>query len=98
MKNKINKPTIYYNEDADLKIIFSKTVLIIGYGNQGRAQAKNLSDSGVNVMIGLNKTSKSWNLVEKDNLIPIDIESGVSKADIISILIPDEIMSMVYLE
>ena len=66
MKTKINKPTIYYNKDADLNIILSKTVLIIGYGNQGRAQAKNLSDSGVKIIIGLREKSKSWKKVLKD--------------------------------
>ena len=98
MTHNFKKPTIYYDTDCDLNIIKNKIILIIGYGNQGRAQAKNLADSGVKVIIGLRKNSKSWQNVLKDNLIPMLISSAVPKADIISLLIPDQIMDKTYLK
>ena len=89
------KPKIYYDDDANLDLIKSKTVLIVGYGNQGRAQAKNLFDSGVNVIVGLKEDSKSFKSVLEDGLIAMKISEAVKKADIISILIPDQVMASV---
>ncbi|MAJ44029.1 MAG: ketol-acid reductoisomerase [Candidatus Marinimicrobia bacterium] len=89
---------IYYNEDADLNLVKSKTVLVVGYGNQGRAQSKNLFDSGVNVLVGLRENSDSIKKVKQDGLNPIEISLGVKKADIISILIPDQTINKVFCE
>ena len=52
--------TVYYDKDADLSLIQSKKVTILGYGSQGHAHALNLKDSGVDVTVALRKTSKSW--------------------------------------
>jgi ketol-acid reductoisomerase len=94
----LEKPKIFYDSDAHLEIIQNKKVLIIGYGNQGRAQAKNLSDSGIEVYIGLREKSTSWNKVKSENLIPMLIKDAIIKVDIISMLVPDEIMFKVYSE
>lgn len=88
----MENPKIYYNDDASLDIIKAKTVLIIGYGNQGRAQALNLFDSGVNVIVGLREKSQSFSIVKSDGLIAQELSLAVKKADIISLLIPDQSM------
>jgi ketol-acid reductoisomerase len=56
---------MYYEQDADLSLLQGKTVAVIGYGSQGHAQAQNLRDSGVNVVIGLRK-GKSWEQAAAD--------------------------------
>ena len=93
---KLEKTKFYFDSDANLKIIQNKKVGIIGYGNQGRAQALNLSDNGVNVKIGLRKNSKTNKLVKQDNLEYDNIINVVKWADIISLLIPDQIMEKIY--
>ena len=92
----INKTKIYYDNDADLNIIKSKTILVVGYGNQGRAQAKNLADSGIKVIVGLRENSKSHYKAKKDGLNSTIISKGVIDADIISILIPDQNINEVF--
>ena len=82
MKNKIYKDT-----DADLSIIQSKRVGIIGFGNQGKAQALNLLDSKVDVYIGLRDSSLSIDQIKKQNLQFKSIGDILSSCDIISILI-----------
>jgi ketol-acid reductoisomerase len=52
---------VYYDKDADLSIIRGKKVTIVGYGSQGHAHAQNLTDSGVDVTVGLRKGGASWN-------------------------------------
>jgi len=91
-------PKIYYDADADLQIIKSQKVLIIGYGNQGRAHSKNLFDSGVDVIVGLRENSTSFNKVEKDKLIAKNISSAIGEVDIISLLVPDQVMDKVFNE
>lgn len=98
MKFFLEKPNIFYDSDASLEVIKNKKVLIIGYGNQGRAQAKNLSDSGIDVIIGLREKSTSWDLVKNENLTPMLIPDAILLVDIISLLIPDEVMAKVYSE
>ena len=87
---------IYYDKDADLGALTDKTIAVIGYGNQGRAQAQNLKDSGLNVIVGLRKGTKSWTLVEEDGLKVAAVEEASAEADIIQILIPDEVQPEVY--
>ena len=53
-------PSIYYDRDADIKILKNKTIAIIGYGSQGHAHARNLHDSGLKVVVGLRKESTFW--------------------------------------
>ena len=57
---------IYYDKDVDLEPLRNKTIAVIGYGNQGEAQAKNLRDSGLNVIVGLRREGASWSRAEKD--------------------------------
>ena len=80
---------IYYDSDADLKYLEDKVVAVIGYGSQGHAQAQNLKDSGVNVVVGLRKESSSWPLAEEDGFEVLTTPEAAAKADVIQILIPD---------
>ena len=91
-------PKIYKDKDADLNLIKNKSIGIIGYGNQGRAQALNLLDSGMNVRIGLRKESSSWKMAVDSGLNCTSINDIVKNCDIISLLIPDQVMQEVYSE
>ena len=91
-------PKIYKDKDADLNLIKNKSIGIIGYGNQGRAQALNLLDSGMNVSIGLRKESSSWKMAVDSGLNCTSINDIVKDCDIISLLIPDQVIKEVYLE
>ena len=82
---------IYYDKDADKSLLEGKIVAVIGYGSQGRGQALNLKDSGVNVVMGLKEGGKSWAKAEKDGFRVETIEKAVQQADIVQILIPDEV-------
>jgi ketol-acid reductoisomerase len=86
---------IYYEKDADLNALKNKTVAIIGYGNQGHAQALNLRDSGVKVIIGLVK-DPSWSEAEKAGFKVMSIPEAAKAGDIIHMLIPDEVQADVY--
>ncbi|WP_085524404.1 ketol-acid reductoisomerase [Tuberibacillus sp. Marseille-P3662] len=89
---------IYYDKDADLEILKNKVIAIIGYGNQGRSQALNLRDSGVkNVIVG-SVRDQSWDKAKEDGFEAFPIEEACQKADIIFMLIPDEIAPSVYEE
>jgi ketol-acid reductoisomerase len=87
---------IYYDKDADLKIIRKKTVAIVGYGSQGHAHARNLQDSGVEVVVGLRKESAFWNRAKKDGINVQTVPDAVKKADIVMILIPDDKQRAMY--
>ncbi len=86
---------IYYDKDADKSLLEGKIVAVIGYGSQGRGQALNLKDSGVNVVMGLKEGGKSWAKAEKDGFRVETIEKAVHQADIVQILIPDEVQPRV---
>ena len=81
---------IYYQQDCNLAKLNGKTVAIIGYGSQGHAHALNLKDSGVEVIVGLYKGSKSWAKAESQGLTVMTAAEAAAKADIIMILINDE--------
>ncbi len=87
---------IYYDKDCDLNIIKSKKVAMIGFGSQGHAHALNLRDSGVDVVVGLRKGSKSWEKAEKFGFKVFPVNEAVKEADVIMILLPDEIQPDVY--
>jgi ketol-acid reductoisomerase len=87
---------VYYEVDADLNIIKSKKVAIIGYGSQGHAHALNLKDTGVDVRVGLYEGSKSWAKAEAAGLKVATVEDAAKEADLIMILLPDEKHAAVY--
>jgi ketol-acid reductoisomerase len=90
--------TIYYDKDADLKFLKNKTIAIIGYGSQGMAQSQCLKDSGLNVVVGLRKGGESWNKAKKDGLKVATVEEAAEMADVVQMLIPDEMQGKVYHE
>lgn len=87
---------IYYDCDADLKVLEGKKVAIIGYGSQGRAQALNLRDSGVNVILGLRENGSSWKKALEDGFKPYPIRDAAEEGDIVYMLIPDLDQPQVY--
>ena len=89
---------IFYQEDCDLALLKGKTIAIIGYGSQGHAHAKNLKDSGCEVIIGLYQGSKSWAKAEAEGFAVYDSAEAAKKADIIMILINDEKQAKMYKE
>ena len=89
---------IYYDKDADLKLIKDKTIAIIGYGSQGHAHARNLHDSGIKVVVGLRKESDFWQRAEKDGLKVMTVPEASKAADIIMILIPDDKQRAMYMD
>ncbi len=87
---------IYYEKQADLKNIKDKTVAIIGYGSQGHAHARNLHDSGIEVVVGLRQGSEFWKRAEKDGLRVMTVPEATKAADILMILIPDDKQRAMY--
>ncbi|MDD2470308.1 MAG: ketol-acid reductoisomerase [Methanocorpusculum sp.] len=85
----------YYETDADLKNLAGKTIAVIGYGSQGRGQSLNLKDSGLKVIIGV-RPGKSRDQAKKDGQEVYDVAEASKKADIIMILVPDELQAAVY--
>ena len=90
--------TIYYDKDADLLLIQSKNVAIIGYGSQGHAHALNLKDSGVNVVVGLADGSKSKAKAQAAGLDVKGVADAAKWADVIMILVPDTTAPKLYRE
>ena len=88
--------TVYYDKDADLNIIKSKTVAMIGFGSQGHAHAENLRDSGVNVVVGLRKGGSSWKKAEAKGFEVLTVAEATAKGDVIMILLPDENQAEIY--
>ena len=86
---------VYYENDADLNALDGQIVGVIGYGNQGRAQALNLRDSGVRVVVGNIDDHYKAQAVE-DGFAPVSIADAVRGADIVMVLIPDEVQLAVY--
>ena len=87
---------IYYDNDADLEIIKNKKVVIVGYGSQGHAHANNLKDSGGNVTVALRRDSSSWIKAETAGLEVKEVSEAVKDADMVMMLIPDELQSDIY--
>ncbi len=88
--------TIYYNEDADLSALEDETVAVIGYGSQGHAHALNLRDSGLEVIVGLREDSDSVGRAEKAGLTVETTAEAARRADVIALMIPDEIQASVF--
>lgn len=89
---------IYYDKDCDLSYIKSKKVAVIGFGSQGHAHAENLRDSGVEVVVGLHKNGSSWSKAEAKNFKVMEVAEATRFADLIMILIPDELQGDVFKE
>ena len=87
---------IYYDKDADLSVIKSKKVAVIGYGSQGHAHSNNLSDSGVEVCVGLRPDSASAAKADAAGLTVKAIEDAAAWADVVMILAPDEHQAALY--
>lgn len=87
---------VYYDKDADLSVIRSKKVAIIGYGSQGHAHALNLKDSGVDVVVGLRPNSTSVAKAQAHGLTVLDVPAAIASADIVMILTPDEFQATLY--
>ena len=89
---------IYSDADVDATRLQNKRVAVIGYGNQGRAQALNLRDSGVQVVIGLRANSPQRALAAADGIATTTIAAAVQTADVVMLLVPDEVMGELYRE
>ena len=87
---------MYYDDDVNTDALEGKTIAVIGYGSQGRAQSRNMADSGANVIVGLRENGSSWNIAKEDGMTVKSIEDASAEADIIHILLPDEIQEKVY--
>ena len=87
---------IIYDESIDIEMIKSKNVSVIGFGSQGHAHALNLHDSGVNVTVGLRENSSSFNRAKEMGLNVDNLENATKNADIVMLLLPDQLMADVY--
>ena len=87
---------LFYDDDADLSVIASKKVAVIGYGSQGHAHALNLRDSGVDVRIGLREGSPSVAKATEQGLRVLPVAEAVKEADVVVILAPDQVQRIVY--
>lgn len=88
---------MYYNGDANAAYLNGKKVAVIGYGSQGHAHSQNMRDSGVDVIIGL-RQGKSWDKAVEDGFQVYPVGEATAQADIIMILLPDEMQTKVYNE
>ena len=89
---------MYYEQDADMSVLETKTVAIIGYGSQGHAHALNLHESGVNVIVGLYKGSPSWEKAEEAGLRVMTAAEAAKAGDVVMLLVNDEKQSRLYSE
>src|SRR5713101_1687819 len=87
---------VYYDRDADLSALRPKKIAVIGFGSQGHAHALNLRDSGMDVRVGLRKGSPSWEKAAKQNLRVFETAEAAKQADIIMMLVPDEMGSDIF--
>ncbi len=87
---------VYYDKDADLELIRGKKVAVIGYGSQGHAHSQNLKESGVDVVVGLRKDGASWKKAEGAGLKVMEVADAVKQADVVMILVPDELQGDLY--
>ena len=86
---------MYFDDDADLRHIEGRTVCIVGFGNQGRSQALNLRDSGLTVIVG-SRRDRSYEQAEADGFAVFPVTEAAARADIVFLLVPDEVMPEVF--
>ena len=96
MAGKILGTTVYYDEDCNLSKLEGKKITVLGYGSQGHAHALNLKENGMDVTIGLRGGSSSWKAAEEAGLTVKETAEAVKGADIVMVLIPDELQADVY--
>lgn len=89
---------VYYDDSCDLSVLKDKTIAVLGYGSQGHAQAQNMRDSGLNVIIGLRPESKSVAKAKEDGFEVLSPADACAKADVIQILVPDTLQAKLYEE
>jgi ketol-acid reductoisomerase len=87
---------LYYDADAELGLLKGKLIGVIGYGSQGHAHALNLRDSGLDVMVGLYKGSKSWEKAKGDGLKVGTVAETADASQVLMILLPDQTHKQVY--
>jgi ketol-acid reductoisomerase len=89
---------MYYDADANLDLLKGKKIAVLGYGSQGHAHALNLTESGMDVIVGLYEGSRSWDKVKADGLQVATVAEAAAQADVIMFLIPDHIQAQTYKE
>jgi len=89
---------VYFDKDANIEILKNKTIAVIGYGSQGHAQAQNIRDSGLNVIVGLRPGGESWRRAKQDGFEVYPIQEAAKRGDVIFMLIPDMSQPAVYKE
>ena len=89
---------VYYDDDADLALLEGKTIAILGYGSQGHAQAQNLRDSGLDVVIGQRPGSANHDLAVEHGFEPVDLAEATRRGDLVNLLLPDEVQADLYRE
>ncbi len=89
---------VFYDDSCDLSHLKDKTIAVLGYGSQGHAQAQNMRDSGLNVIIGLRPDSKSVKVAKEDGFEVLSPADASAKADVIQVLAPDQIQTQIYEE
>lgn len=87
---------MYYDKDVDKSVLEGKTIAIIGYGSQGRAQGLNMRDSGLNIVVGELAGTDNFAHAEEDGMNPMSAKEASAKADIIQVLVPDTVAPAVY--
>ena len=87
---------VYYDQDGHIEAIQDKVSAIIGYGNQGRSQALNMRDSGAKHIIVGSIHDESWNTANADGFPTYSIAEASKKADIVFLLLPDEVAPEIY--
>ncbi len=87
---------VYYDKDADLGVLKDKLIAVVGYGSQGHAQAQNLRDSGLKVIVAQRPGGPNYDLAKEHGFDPVSVKEAAEKADIIQILIPDQYQPAVY--
>ncbi len=87
---------MYYNEDANLKVLEGKKIAVVGYGSQGHAQAQNMRDAGLDVIVSELEGTPNYEQAVKDGFEPKTAAEAAKEADVIQILLPDEVQKKVY--
>jgi ketol-acid reductoisomerase len=87
---------MYYDDDASLEVLKGKTIAILGYGSQGHAHARNLSESGLDVIVGLYAGSKSAQDAEEAGLEVLPTSEAAKRGDLVMVLLPDTVQAQVY--